>query len=225
VRRPAVPDLWAPRPKQTPLALYSTRLRYYLLAASRRLHRETLHGYERRLTKIGGELRRIRECAGLSQHVMEEAEALLKKYFDMVGSLPPEVAAALLWTAAKATNAPRSLEDFLKCSKVDVGMARKAALRLKESVKLGRRPSIEDYVKTLAARVNLPASIARSAVELLERNRRVLSGKNPWVSAAALWLASFKRLGLLKALAEAAGTTPTSIRCRGCGPPLGRFLK
>jgi len=88
---------------------------------------------------------------------------------------------------------------------------RKAAWRLKEEMRLGRRP-IEDYVKTLAARVNLPASIARSAVEILERNRRVLFGKNPWVSAAALWLASLKRLGLLKALAEAAGTTPASVR-------------
>jgi len=45
-------------------------------------------------------------------------------------------------------------------------------------------------VKTLAARVNLPAPVVKSAVELLERNRRVLFGKNPWVSAAAaLWLA------------------------------------
>jgi len=44
----------------------------------------------------------------------------------------------------------------------------------------------------------------------LERNRRVLFGKNPWVSAAALWLASLKKLGLLKALAEAAGTTTVS---------------
>jgi len=68
-------------------------------------------------------------------------------------------------------------------------------------------------VKTLAARVGLPAPVARSAVELLERNRRLLFGKNPWVSAAAaLWLASLKKLGLLKALAEAAGTTPVSIR-------------
>jgi len=79
-------------------------------------------------------------------------------------------------------------------------------------MRLGGKLSIEDYVKTLAARVNLPASIARSAVELLERNRRVLAGKNPWVSAAALWLASFKRLSLLKALADAAGTTPASVR-------------
>jgi transcription initiation factor TFIIIB Brf1 subunit/transcription initiation factor TFIIB len=66
-------------------------------------------------------------------------------------------------------------------------------------MKLGGRPSVEDYVKTLAARVNLPAPVVKAAVELLEKNRRVLLGKNPWVSAAAaLWLASFKKLGLLE---------------------------
>ncbi len=96
--------------------------------------------------------------------------------------------------------------------KADERRARKAAWRLKETVKLGRWPSVEDYVKTPAARVNLPASIARSAVELLEKNRRLLFGKNPWVWAAALWLASLKKLGLLKALAEAAGSTPASVR-------------
>jgi transcription initiation factor TFIIIB Brf1 subunit/transcription initiation factor TFIIB len=90
---------------------------------------------------------------------------------------------------------------------------RKAAWRLKEVMKLERRPSVEDYVKTLAARVNLPAPIVKAAVELLGKNRRLLAGKNPWVSAAAaLWLASFKKLGLLKALAEAAGITTASIR-------------
>jgi hypothetical protein len=46
-------------------------------------------------------------------------------------------------------------------------------------MKLGRSPSIEDYVGTLAARVNLPAPIVKAAVEILERNRRVLAGKNP----------------------------------------------
>jgi transcription initiation factor TFIIIB Brf1 subunit/transcription initiation factor TFIIB len=46
----------------------------------------------------------------------------------------------------------------------------------------------------------------------LER-KGLLPSKNPWLwAAAALWLASFKRLGLLKMLAEAAGTTPVSIR-------------
>jgi transcription initiation factor TFIIB len=179
-----------------------------------KLHRETLHGYERRLVKIGGELRRIRECAGLPQSVVEEAEALVKRYFDLVAGFPPEVAAvAVLWTAAKAAGVPRPLEDFLKCSKADESRVRRAAWRLKEVTKLGGKLSIEDYVKTLAARVNLPAPVVKAAVELLEKNKRVLAGKNPWVSAAAaLWLASFKKLGLLKALAEAAGTTPASIR-------------
>ena len=107
---------------------------------------------------------------------------------------------------------PRPLEDFLKCSRAEERRVRRVAWRLKEEMRLGKS-SIEDYVKTLAARVNLPASIVKAAVDILERNRRVLAGKNPWVwAAAALWLASFKRFGLLKALAEAAGTTPASIR-------------
>jgi len=34
-----------------------------------KFHRETMHGYERRLVKIGGELMRVKECAGLPQSV------------------------------------------------------------------------------------------------------------------------------------------------------------
>jgi transcription initiation factor TFIIB len=51
-----------------------------------KFHRDTLHGYERRLSAIGGELKRVKECAGLPQHVVEEAEALVKRYFDVVGA-------------------------------------------------------------------------------------------------------------------------------------------
>ena len=105
-------------------------MRWRMLA---RFHRETMHGFERRLAAIGGELKRIRECAGLPQHVMEEAESLVKRYFDLVAGFPPEVVAvAVLWTAAKAAGVPRPLEDFLKCSKADERRVRKAAWRLKE---------------------------------------------------------------------------------------------
>ena len=174
-------------------------------------HRETLHGRERRLVKIGAELKRVKECAGLPHSVVEEAEFLVKRFFNVVAGFPPE-AAAVLWTAAKAAGEPRPLGDFLRCSKADERRVRRVAWRLREAVKLERMPSIEDYAKTLAARINLPALVVKSAVELLEKNRRLLSGKNPWVWAAALWLASLKKLGLLKRLAEAAGTTHTSIR-------------
>ncbi len=178
-----------------------------------KFHRDILHGFERRLAKIGGELKHVRECVGLPQRVAEEAESLVKKYFEVVGSLPPEaVAVAVLWAAAKAAGAPRPLEDFLKCSKADESRVRKAAWRLKEVMRLGR-PSIDDYVKALAAKVGLPASTAKTALDILKKNRRLLVGRNPWIwAAAALWLASFKKRGLLKRLAEAAGSTPPSVR-------------
>ncbi len=179
-----------------------------------KLHRGTMHGQERRLAAIGGELKRTRKCAGLSQSVAGEVESLVKRFFEVVAGFPPEVVAvAVLWTAAKAAGVPRPLEDFLKCSKANERRVGRVAWRLKETMKLRRRPSVEDYVKALAGRVNLPASMVKSAVELLERNRRLLADKNPWVSAAAaLRLASFRRLGLLKALAKAAGATTVSIR-------------
>jgi transcription initiation factor TFIIB len=177
-----------------------------------KLHKKTLHGFERRLSIIGAELKRIRECVGLPQRAVEEAESLVRKYFNVVGSLPPEVVAvAVLWTAARAAGAPRPLGDLLKCSRADERRVRRAAWRLKEVMKLGRRP-IEDYVKTLAARVNLPAPVVKAALDILEKNRRLLVGRNPWIwAAAALWASSKKR-GLLKRLAKAAGTTPPSVR-------------
>ncbi|NAZ34758.1 MAG: hypothetical protein GU356_10880 [Pyrobaculum sp.] len=62
---------------------------------------------------------------------MEEAESLVKRFFDVVGSLPPEVAAvAVVWTAAKAAGVLRLLEDFLKCSKAEARRVGKAAWRL-----------------------------------------------------------------------------------------------
>jgi hypothetical protein len=58
---------------------------------------------------------------------------------------------------------------------------RRAAWGLKEVIRLGRRLTVEDYVKTLEARAGLLASVAKGALDILERNRRILSGKNQWV--------------------------------------------
>jgi transcription initiation factor TFIIB len=176
------------------------------------LHRKTLDRREKKLVKIKTELKRIRECVGLPRHVAEEAEALAKRHFDATAVLPPEaVAVAVLWMAAKAAGAPRPLVEFLACSKADEGRVRKTLWRLMEAVRPGRRPGIEDYVAAVAARVNLPATVAESALDILRRNRRLLIGKNPWVwAAAALWLASSKRL-LMEELAEAVGANVESI--------------
>ena len=53
----------------------------------------------------------------------------------------------------------------------------------------------------------------RRALEILEGNRRVTAGRNPWVLAAAsLWLAAYKEYGMLVRLAEAAGVAVESVK-------------
>jgi transcription initiation factor TFIIIB Brf1 subunit/transcription initiation factor TFIIB len=104
------------------------------------------------------------------------------------------------------------LGDFLKCSKADRSAVRRAAWRLDELVR-GRRPPLEDYVKAVAARANLPAPVVRRALEILAGNRKAVVGRNPWVLAAAsLWLATYKEHGMLMRLAEAAGATIVSVK-------------
>jgi transcription initiation factor TFIIIB Brf1 subunit/transcription initiation factor TFIIB len=176
------------------------------------LHRKALHDREMWLVIFGSELKRVRECAGLPQKVVEEAEALVKKHLSHVADLQPEaVAVAVLWVAARAAGAPWPLVDFLKCSKADEQRVRRAAWRLMEVAKV-RRPGIEKYVKTLAARVGLPAHVVKVAVDILERNRRLLVGRNPWLwAAAALWKASPNKLGLAWMLAVAAGVTANGV--------------
>jgi len=106
---------------------------------------------------------------------------------------------------------PRPPEDFLKCSKADKSAVKRAAWRLDELVR-GRRPPLEEYVKMVAARARLPAPVVRRALEILEGNRRVAAGRNPWVLAAAsLWLATYKEYGMLIRLAEAAGATVEGV--------------
>jgi len=52
----------------------------------------------------------------------------------------------------------------------------------------------------------------RRALEILEGNRRAVAGRNPWVLAAALWLATYKEYGMLIRLAEAAGATVVGVK-------------
>jgi len=64
----------------------------------------------------------------------------------------------------------------------------------------------------VAARAGLPAPVVRRALEILEGNRKAVVGRNPWVLAAALWLATYKEYGMLMRLAEAAGVTIVGVK-------------
>jgi len=174
-------------------------------------YRDTLHGREMRLASIGAEISWVRECAGAPHRVAEAAMALARRHiYDLEGLSAGAVAA--LWLAARDLGGPRPLRDFLKCSRADRSAVKRAAWRLDELVR-GRRPPLEEYVKAVAARANLPAAYVRRAMEILEGNRRAAAGRNPWVlAAAALWLATYKEYGMLMRLAEAAGATVEAVK-------------
>ncbi len=175
--------------------------------------RDALHGREMRLVSIGAEVSRIRECAGAPHRVAEAALALVRRHVhDLEGLSAGAVAVAALWLAARDLGGPRPLGDFLKCSKADRSVVKRAAWRLDELVR-GRRPPLEEYVKTVAARAGLPAAYVRRALEILEGNRRAAAGRSPWVLAAAsLWLAAYREYGMLIRLAEAAGAAVESVK-------------
>jgi len=174
-------------------------------------HRDTLHGREMRLASIGAEISRVRECAGAPHRVAEAAMALVRRHVHDLEGLSAGAAAAL-WLAARDLGGPRPLGDFPRCSKADRSAVKRAAWRLNEAAR-GRRPPLEEYVKTVAARARLPAAYVRRALEILEGNRRAVVGRNPWVLAAAsLWLAAYKEHGMLIRLAEAAGATVVGVK-------------
>jgi len=175
--------------------------------------RDALDWREARLASIGAEVSRVRECAGAPHRAAEAALALVRRHVhDLEGLSVGAVAVAALWLAARDLGEPRPLSDFLKCSKADRSAVKRAAWRLDELVR-GRRPPIEEYVKTVAARANLPAPVIRRALEILEENRKAVVGRNPWVlAAAALWLATHRKHGMLMRLAEAAGVTIVGVK-------------
>jgi transcription initiation factor TFIIIB Brf1 subunit/transcription initiation factor TFIIB len=174
--------------------------------------RDALHGREMRLASIGAEISRVRECAGAPHRAAEAALALVRRHvYELEGLSAGAMAAAALWLASRDLGGPRPLGDFLKCSKADRSAVRRAAWRLDELVR-GRRPPIEEYVKAMAARANLPAPVVRRALEILEGNRRAAAGRSPWVLAAALWLAAYREYGMLIRLAEAVGIAVEGVK-------------
>ncbi|MFP3349534.1 MAG: hypothetical protein RXN90_09440 [Thermoproteus sp.] len=175
-------------------------------------YRDALNWREARLAAIGAEMGKIRECAGAPHRAAEAALALVRRHVhDLEGLSAGAVAVAALWLAARDLGEPRPLSDFLKCSKADKSAVRRAAWRLEEAVR-GRRPPLEDYVKMVAARARLPAPVVRRALEILEGNRKAVVGRNPWVLAAALWLATYREYGMPIRLAEAAGATVEGVK-------------
>jgi transcription initiation factor TFIIIB Brf1 subunit/transcription initiation factor TFIIB len=170
--------------------------------------------YEDNLARAAQELERLKALTGVPRPCVEQALEIYRQALERelaAGWSPEAMAAAALYMACRTLKTPRPLGEFLKYSKADKSAVRRAAWKLNELVR--GRPPLEDYVKAVAARANLPAAYVKRALEILAGNRKAVVAKSPWVlAAAALWLATHRKHGMLIRLAEAAGVTVEGVK-------------
>ena len=137
-----------------------------------------------RYVALEGEIKRLASQLNLPQSCADNALELAKQLAGS-GYSPQALAAAALFLSCRMLKSPRPINDF--SDYVDIERMRRVIRELSALVK--NVPRLEYYVAVITARLNIPPSVARSAVELLQRNKKVLQGRNPWAAAAAaLWL-------------------------------------
>ncbi len=144
------------------------------------------------------EVKRLASVLNLPQSCVDNAVMLAKQFVGR-GFSPQALAAAALIMACRMLKNPRPIEDFANF--VDNIEKTKKILR-EISALVKTPPRLEHYVAVIASRLNVPPLVAKSAVELLQKNRRVLQGRNPWAAAAAaLWVCGAD-ISLLKQFAS-----------------------
>jgi transcription initiation factor TFIIIB Brf1 subunit/transcription initiation factor TFIIB len=131
------------------------------------------------------EIRRLCSALGLPQSCADNALTIAKQLVGR-GFSPQALAAAALITACRMLKNPRPIEDFNNFVS-DIEKMKRTLRELSTLVKTP--PQLEHYVAVIVSRLNVPPLVAKSAIELMQRNRKVLQGRNPWaVAAAALWI-------------------------------------
>jgi len=152
-----------------------------------------------RYAKLEEEIMRLSSSLAIPQSCIDNAARLARQLVGR-GYSPQALAAAALIMACRMSKTPRPISDFLHY--VDNIEKMKRVLR-ELSILVKNTPQLDHYVAIIVARANIPPMVAKSAVELLHRNRRALQGRNPWAAAAAaLWLNGVD-MTLLKQFASA----------------------
>ncbi len=156
-----------------------------------------------RYVELEEEIKRLASVLNLPQNCADNALKIAKQLVGR-GFSPQALAAASLIMACRMLKMPRPIEDFAGFVN-DIKKMKKTLRELSALMKTP--PQLEHYVGIIAARVGVSPVVAKSAVELLQRNRRALQGRNPWAAAAAaLWLSGVD-MSLLKQFAS-----PSAIR-------------
>jgi transcription initiation factor TFIIB len=177
----------------------------------------------RNLSVAMAELDRLITILNLPDYIKEDAAVIYRRALkkDLIrGRSIDSFIAASVYAACRMRNVPRPLKTVVEESKrlyKEVSMTYRMLLE-----ELNLRPPVDGplkYVPRLAAKLNIPRTTERKAVEILVKAgaKKVLSGKDPrGVAAAALYLASELNgeKVVQSTIARAAETTEVTLRNR-----------
>jgi len=159
---------------------------------------------------------------GLPEHVMKQACVLFKPAQDndlLPGRSIEGFTTAGLYAAARLNKTPRPIGEFAHISKVDHNRVTDSYSVLNRELDLPVPPSRPiEYLPQLASTVDVPPSVEREAVDLLEdlEADRVTQGRKPGgVAAAAIYHAAKTESGMhviQTDLAAAADVATATIR-------------
>ncbi len=179
---------------------------------------------DRNLAQAMSELDRLTSQLGLSKSIKELAALLYRKLIvrrlARSRSIDAMVGAAI-YAACRLREAPRSLEEIARHSRVNKKKIGQHYRLLVEKLKL--RMPISDpanYVPRFITQLGLPGEVQQKVLEILEdakKERNLITGRDPrGLAAAAIYIASILTDNRVtqRDIAMAAGVTEVTVRNR-----------
>jgi len=179
---------------------------------------------DRNLAQAMSELDRLSSQLGLTKGIKELAALLYRKLIvrrlARSRSIDAMVGAAI-YAACRLRNAPRSLEEISRHSRVTKKKIGQHYRLLVEKLKI-RMPISEpaNYVPRFITQLKLPGIVQQKVLEILEmakQNRTLITGRDPrGLAAAAIYIASIltDHRVTQRDIAMAAGVTEVTVRNR-----------
>lgn len=179
---------------------------------------------DRNLAQAMSELDRLSSQLGLTKSIKELAALLYRKLIVRRLARSRSIDAmvgASIYAACRLRNAPRSLEEIARHSRVNRKKIGQHYRLLVEKLKL--RMPISDpanYVPRFITELSLPGIVQQKVIEILEQakeNRTLVTGRDPrGLAAAAIYIASIltDHRVTQRDIAMAAGVTEVTVRNR-----------
>ena len=173
--------------------------------------------YERNLAEAAQELERLKSSMGVPRPCVEQAmktiEAIL---INMRGCGVAAIAAAALYIACRIMKTPRQLNELVKYAKASRREVARCYRRMLKELNI--KAPIGDpilYVPKIAGQLKLSGEVVKTAIDILQRAKKVgVRGTPAGIAAAAVYIASLLHgdSKTQKEAAKAAGVTEVTVR-------------